>query len=154
MAKNVGTALGNIATRGAVTSVASSTGISQDNIIFGMLLLLFVVFITLKGELRTYMAFFTPSGFLGPSAVPVNVGSTTNATTPAVAAANATFGNPNIPNPGLLGGANPVGALTANPSTLFGALPTLQAIPGALNNNLVQPVLKFFGGGITGGSTQ
>jgi hypothetical protein len=136
-----------------------STGISQDNIIFGMVLLAFVIFITIKGELRTYMAFFTPGANQGPSAVPVSTTAQTSTTTPAVAAANSIFGSPNIPNPGLFGSANPVGALTGNPSTLFGALPTLQAIPGALMNNLginsiINGIGSFFGGqGITGGST-
>jgi hypothetical protein len=49
----------------------NSTGISQDNIIFGMVLLAFVIFITLKGELRIYMGFFTPGASEGPSAIPV-----------------------------------------------------------------------------------
>lgn len=129
----------------APSRIAASTGIAQDNIIFALVLFAFVVWITTKGELGKYLSFFTPvAGKQGPVSPDVTASSTTG-TTPAVAAANATFGNPNVPNPGLLGGANPVGALTANPSTLFGALPTLQAIPGAIQNNLVAPVQKFLG---------
>ena len=35
--------------------------IPQDNIIFGMVLLAFVIYITVKNELQTYMGFFSPS---------------------------------------------------------------------------------------------
>lgn len=133
--------------RGAVSRVPSAAGIGQDDIIFAMLTFAFVVWITTKGELPIYLAFFKPgTGAQGPTPIGVTASSTTGSSA-AAAATNAVFGSPNIPNPGLLGGANPVGALTANPSTFFGALPTLQAIPGALQNNLLNPILKFFGGG-------
>ncbi len=50
----------------ATRAIASTTGVSQDNIIFGLVLLAFVVYITVKGELPTYLGFFTPQHNLGP----------------------------------------------------------------------------------------
>lgn len=47
-----------------------SGGIPQDNIIFAFIFLAFVIFITVKGELRTYMGFFVPGNATGPP--PVN----------------------------------------------------------------------------------
>jgi hypothetical protein len=64
------------------TTAGTSVGISQDNIIFGMVLLAFVIFITIKGELSTYMSFFTPGANLGPAAVPVSTSATASTTTP------------------------------------------------------------------------
>lgn len=48
------------ALRGAAKSVSQATGIAQDNVIFAMLLFAFVVWITTKGELGKYLAFFKP----------------------------------------------------------------------------------------------
>jgi hypothetical protein len=144
---SIGDTVRSAASRTARGSI-SAVGIGQDDIIFAMVLFAFVVWITTRGELQKYLSFFTPGATQGPTTNPITAtpasGSST-ATSPATSAANAVFGNPNIPNPGLFGGSNPVGALTANPSTAFGIIPQLQAIPGALNNNLVAPITKFFG---------
>ena len=45
-----------VALRTPIPSPAS-VGISQDNIIFGMIFLSFLIYITMKGELRTYRAY-------------------------------------------------------------------------------------------------
>ncbi len=45
-----------VALRTPIPSPAS-VGISQDNIIFGMIFLSFLIYITMKGELRTYGAY-------------------------------------------------------------------------------------------------
>jgi hypothetical protein len=99
MAKSPVTGIANLATHGAASSVASATGISQDNIIFGMLLIMFIVFITLKGELRTYMSFFTPSTVQGPAPVAVAVGSAASTVSPT--------GSAQIPTTSVLGN-NPI----------------------------------------------
>lgn len=66
---------------GAARQASAVTGIAQDNIIFAMLLFAFVVWITTKGELSTYAAFFKPaSGALGPTPIPVSASSTTSST--------------------------------------------------------------------------
>lgn len=63
---------------GAPSKVANATGIAQDNIIFAMVLFAFVVWITTKGELPTYLGFFTPiSGKQGPAVDTVTASSTT-----------------------------------------------------------------------------
>jgi hypothetical protein len=125
MAKNVATSLANAASRGAASSISTSTGISQDNIIFGMLLLLFIVFITLKGELRTYMGFFTPSGALGPAAVPVTTGATASipgaTQAPLAGGTIVPSGVPGVP-----------GLNTSNP---FAGIPILGSIAGAFTGN-------------------
>ena len=52
----------------ATISGATDVGIAQDNIIFAMLLFGFVVWITTKGELATYLALFKP----GSAGIPTN----------------------------------------------------------------------------------
>jgi hypothetical protein len=44
----------------ATNQIAASTGIAQDNVIFAMIAFAFIVWITSKGELPTYLAFFKP----------------------------------------------------------------------------------------------
>lgn len=56
------------ALKGAARGVSQATGIAQDNIIFAMLLFAFVVWVTTKGELATYLAFFKPGAGTGPKA--------------------------------------------------------------------------------------
>jgi hypothetical protein len=63
----------------ATISGATDVGIAQDNIIFAMLLFGFVVWITTKGELATYLAFFKP-GSAGIPTNPVTASSTSGAT--------------------------------------------------------------------------
>jgi hypothetical protein len=111
--------------------IAATTGIAQDNIIFAGIMFAFVVWITTKGELPTYLKFFTPGANPGPPVAKVSATSSSGGGGGGVAPA-ATTANP---NPGLLGSSNPVGGFTFNPTTLFGALPTLQAIPGNLLKN-------------------
>lgn len=74
--------LANVATRGAVKSIATSTDVSQDNIIFGLILLAFVIYITVKGELPTYLGFFTPQAGLGPKPQTVTATSAGTSSTP------------------------------------------------------------------------
>lgn len=107
------------ALKSAARSVAQSTGIAQDNIIFAMVVFAFVVWITTKGELKTYLQFFTPGSNPASNALGIDETVTASSTgvAPAASAAN--------PNPGLLGSNNPLGAATANPSTAFGFLPAL-----------------------------
>lgn len=67
-------------------AVNSVGGVSQDNLIFFYLVFGFIMFITMKGELRTYMGFFAP-GSAGvaadKAATPANTGKETNSNTPA-----------------------------------------------------------------------
>jgi hypothetical protein len=114
----------------APRQLSTATGISQDNIIFAMVLLSFFIWITSKGELPTYLAFFKP-GNVGPPTDPITATPSTGA-----AATNAATGTPNVSNPGTSGAQNPVGALTNNPATLFGLLPTIRAIPGKIGNSI------------------
>jgi hypothetical protein len=73
--------------RGAVSrapvAAGGAIGIGQDDIIFAMVAFAFVVWITTKGELPTYLAFFKPGATEGPTPVPVAASSTTGAATPA-----------------------------------------------------------------------
>lgn len=89
---------------GAARGASAVTGIAQDNIIFAMVLFAFVVWITTKGELPTYAAFFKPgSGALGPTPVTVAASSTTGQTsTPANPNVGTTVGAGIIPGfPGV-----------------------------------------------------
>lgn len=64
---------------------ASSLGISQDNIIFGMVILAFIIYISMKGELKTYLGFFTPaaaSSSTTSSAAPTPLAKALTPTTP------------------------------------------------------------------------
>lgn len=73
--------------RGAVSRVPSAAGIGQDDIIFAMLAFAFVVWITTKGELPIYLAFFKPgTGAQGPAPVAVTASSTTGTSTPVTGA--------------------------------------------------------------------
>jgi hypothetical protein len=120
----------------------NSTGISQDNIIFGMVLLAFVIFITLKGELRIYMGFFTPGASQGPSAVPVST-----------AAQATTVGSG---TPGL--SANPLAGVPGIPSILGGVpLSSVFSLGGAFSptgGGIIGAIGSFFSGqGITGNAS-
>lgn len=71
------------AAKGALSAsrrVINNPGIAQDNVIFAMLLFAFVVWITTKGELGTYLAFFKPGTGTGPITDPIVASSTTGAT--------------------------------------------------------------------------
>jgi hypothetical protein len=61
--------------------IAAATGIAQDNVIFAMILFAFIVWITTKGELQTYIAFFKPGAATGPATDPVTASSTTGGAT-------------------------------------------------------------------------
>jgi hypothetical protein len=102
-------------------------GISQDVIIFGFLALAFIMYITLMGELQTYLGFFIP-----PPAAPAS-----SPASPSAAPGDTSGG---VTNPGIFGGDNPVGALTANPATGFGFFPMLEGIKKNLGS-------VFTGGG-------
>lgn len=78
----------------ASRSAINNPGIAQDNVIFAVLLFGFVVWITTKGELPTYLAFFKP-GNAGIPAVTVNPSSTTAASGSAPAVVNS--GIPGVP---------------------------------------------------------
>jgi hypothetical protein len=139
-------------TRAAVTT----TGISQDNIIFGMLLLAFVIFITIKGELPTYMGFFTPSKSQGPAAVPVTVGSVA----PGSPAGSQPVGTPTINIPFIGPVTIPIpGLTTLSPgATGITQQPNGQQIlnPGQpfSFSGFLSSLGNFFGGqGVTGTST-
>lgn len=67
----------------ATKAVGTATGVSQDNIIFGLVLLAFVVYITVKGELPIYLGFFTPQSQLGPATDTVAATSASGTTAPA-----------------------------------------------------------------------
>lgn len=63
--------------RGAVSRVPAVAGIGQDDVIFAMIAFAFVVWITTKGELPIYLAFFKPgTGTPGPTPVTVAASST------------------------------------------------------------------------------
>jgi hypothetical protein len=103
----------------APRQLSSVSGISQDNIIFAMILLSFIIWITSKGELPTYIAFFKPGNIGLPldlitatSSTGTNTGQTSTPTNPntgtVVAAGNGQPGlNLNNPFAGIpiLGGA-------------------------------------------------
>jgi len=106
----------------------ASVGISQDNIMFGLILLAFMIFITMKGKLSIYMGFFAPGGSSAPA--PANTSSPTAAQTAAqgqqVGLPNAAINPPNQAGPqnaianalqgatgGMLGG----GGVHLGPST-------------------------------------
>ena len=54
----------------AAASISRATGISQDNIIFGIILLAFVVYITVEGELPAYLGFFILNGIRDGPLIP------------------------------------------------------------------------------------
>jgi hypothetical protein len=56
--------------------------VNQSNIIFGALLLAFIVYITMRGELPIYMGFFVPSNGTSTSTSSNNGGSTYTPTNP------------------------------------------------------------------------
>jgi hypothetical protein len=68
----------------ATKQISSATGIAQDNVIFAMRLFAFIVWITTKGELGTYLAFFKPGAATGAPTDPITATSTTgsSSTTP------------------------------------------------------------------------
>jgi hypothetical protein len=124
----------------SIKTVGTSTGIGQDNIIFGMVLLAFVIFITLKGELRIYMGFFTPSGSLGPAAVPVSTAAQTT-TTPIATAQTGAINN-------LINGTGLGGLITS----LTGVQPLTLGTTGG--GGILGAIGGFFSGqGITGNAT-
>lgn len=116
---------------GVARGASAVTGIAQDNIIFAMILFAFVVWITTKGELPTYAAFFKPgSGVLGPTPVPVSASSTTGAT----------------PNAGVF----PAATLPA-PTTAIGKIfdPTSDPIAGPISKAIQSfPSIPGFGLGL------
>jgi hypothetical protein len=88
----IGKASGAI--QGAIKGT-TGVGIAQDNIIFGLVLLAFVLWIIQKGELQTYLSFFKGQGG-GFQPVPVTGSAATdalNSTNNAVTNAGATLGN-------------------------------------------------------------
>jgi hypothetical protein len=96
----------------APSAISGATGISQDNIIFAMVLFAFVVYITTKNELPTYLAFFKPGATQGPLTAADNVtaSSTTGTPTSVPAAITQTLGNVPTQVQNLIGG-NVGGAL-------------------------------------------
>lgn len=108
----------------APSRVANATGLSQDNIIFAMVFFAFIVWITSKGELPTYLSYFKPvAGKQGPAATNVQASSTTGASTPS-AAVNSAVGAIN-------------NAITSNPvggaiSAALGKPLTLSTTPGGI----------------------
>jgi hypothetical protein len=72
------------ALRGAARGVSQATGIAQDNIIFAMVLFAFVVWVTTKGELSTYLGFFKPGA--NATSNPLGIDTTVTATSSAGAA--------------------------------------------------------------------
>lgn len=104
----------------APSRVANATGLSQDNIIFAMVLFAFVVWITTKGELPTYLSYFKPvAGTQGPAATHVQASSTTGASA--------------TPNAGVF----PSAALPA-PTTILGKIldPSTDPVVGPVSKAL------------------
>jgi hypothetical protein len=118
----------------APSRVAASTGLSQDNIIFAMVLFSFVVWITTKGELGKYLSFFTPvAGKQGPVTDPVTPSPTTGGNTSSPAVNNAVGSINNAIN------SNPVGAAITG---LTGTNPlTVTTTPGGIAST----IMKWFG---------
>lgn len=118
----------------APSKLAAASGISQDNIIFALVAFAFVVWITTKGELPTYLGFFKPSGSLGPVSTAISASSTTGAASPS--------GIPGVP--GIAG--NPLSGL---PSEIVGPLGgggSITAVP-QMGGGLLGPIFKMFGAG-------
>lgn len=120
----------------APSRAAAATGISQDNIIFAMILFAFVVWITTKGELQKYLSFFTPvAGKQGPAVDPVSASSTTGQTS--------TAANPNV---GTVVGAGAIpGFPGVNLTNPFAGLPGIGGgfqtlLPGNSNGSATQTV--------------
>ena len=122
----------SVATRGASRSVASTTGISQDNIIFAMLILAFVIYITVKDELPTYLAFFKPTDHLRPAVDTVSVGSDSN---PVSSAASGT----------LASGVGQAGSIISG-ATTGGITGAAKAVGGAIYNGIVTQPLSMIKG--------
>jgi hypothetical protein len=125
----------------SIKTAGTSTGISQDNIIFGMVLLAFVIFITLKGELSTYMGFFARGASQGPSAVPVS-------TSPQSVVPSIGSGTPGV-------SANPLAGLPGIPSFLGGVpFSSIFSMGGAFSptgGGILGAIGSFFSGqGVTG----
>jgi hypothetical protein len=93
----VGNASGAI--QGAIKGT-TGVAIAQDNIIFGLVLLAFVIWIVQKGELPTYLSFFKGQGG-GFQPVPVTgTPATTGTSTPATGLFP---GTTNAPGSGIVG---------------------------------------------------
>jgi hypothetical protein len=119
---------------GAARGASAVTGIAQDNIIFAMILFAFVVWITTKGELATYAAFFKPgAGALGPTPDTVTASSTSGTSTPVQGACP---GTTNAPGSGIIGQIlNPSTDPVAGPiSTVIKTLPTIPGFGVGLGN--------------------
>lgn len=110
----------------APSRVASATGLSQDNIIFAMVLFAFLVWITTKGELPTYLSYFKPvTGKQGPAATNVQASSTTAPPTAS-----------SVPSGG--DGANPVTGVVSGLAGAAGA---------STNTGINNAINSVFGGG-------
>src|ERR1700729_993077 len=86
----------------ASRSAINNPGISQDNIIFAVVIFAFIVWITTKGELKTYLSFFTPGATQAPPTIPVTASSTTGGG--AASAAAGTVANAPAQASGILSG--------------------------------------------------
>jgi hypothetical protein len=64
----------------ASRQVINNPGIAQDNVIFAMLLFAFVVWITTKGELGTYLALFKPGSNVATNALGIDTPVTASST--------------------------------------------------------------------------
>lgn len=112
----------------APSRVASATGLSQDNIIFAMVLFAFVVWIVSKGELPLYLSYFKPvTGKQGPAATNVQASSTSAPPTAS-----------SVPSGG--DGANPV----------TGVLPGIAGFAGASTNTGINNAINSITGGGSG----
>jgi hypothetical protein len=123
-------ALGHVANAASRLSSASrqvvSGGIAQDNIIFAMLLFAFVVWITTKGELKTYLAFFAPGTGAGPPVQAATASSTTSANV--------------VPST-----TNPVTGSQIQPGVSSNPFAGLTGGSGIFGTNLGSGIMKMFG---------
>jgi hypothetical protein len=123
---------------GAIQDAIKGTtgvGIAQDNIIFGVVLLAFVLWIIQKGELQTYLSFFKGQGG-GFQPVPVTGSSAASTTGTSTPVTGLFPGTTNAPGSGIVGQIlNPSTDPVAGPvSTIIKAIPNIPGFAVGLGN--------------------
>lgn len=119
--------------------IAASTGVAQDNIIFAVVLFAFVIWITSKGELPTYIAFFKPGATQGPVTSPITATPSGGGTVPGTPVGTV-LGVPGVTtlSPGATGIVTNVPGQNPNSEILNPG-------PALTPSGVVSSIKKFFG---------